>query len=197
MAVTDSFTIAALGPETWDAFDALAQRHHGVWNGCWCTWFITLEAEKDKDRTAESNRALKKRCVEAGTNHSALVFDGERAVAWCEYGTPAELPNMKHRKDYEAGLTRLPDYRVVCFFVDRDYRRQGLAALALRGALDLIAQAGGGVVEAYPHDLEPGKKVSGSFLYSVTRSMFEEAGFTYDRPKGQGNCVMTLTVAPA
>jgi hypothetical protein len=25
--------------------------------------------------------------------HAALVFDGEVAVAWCEYGTPEELPN--------------------------------------------------------------------------------------------------------
>ena len=31
-------------------------------------------------------------------------------------------------------------------------RGQGLAAIALRGAVELIAQAGGGVVEGYPHD---------------------------------------------
>jgi hypothetical protein len=32
------------------------------------------------------------------------VFDGEVAVAWCEYGTPEELPNIYHRKEYEADL---------------------------------------------------------------------------------------------
>lgn len=33
-------TIQPLGPETWDAFAALAERHKGVWGGCWCTWFL-------------------------------------------------------------------------------------------------------------------------------------------------------------
>ena len=42
------------------------------------------------------------------------------------------------------------DYRVTCIFVDRDYRRTGAAGVALRGAIDLIANASGGVVEGYP-----------------------------------------------
>ena len=66
--------------------------------------------------------------------------------------------------------TGCPDYRITCFFVDRKYRRDGVAAVALRGALDLIAQAGGGIVEAYPQDTG-GKKISASFLYSATRSL--------------------------
>ena len=72
----------------------------------------------------------------------------------------------------------------------------GVAAAALRGALDLIAKAGRGV-EGYPHDIPEGKKISSSFLYNATRSVYEQAGFTYERPKdkGKGNCVMTTTIA--
>lgn len=61
--------------------------------------------------------------------------------------------------------------------------------------LDLIAQAGGGIVEAYPQDTA-GKKITASFLYSATRSLFEQAGFTYLRPKGKNHCVMAMMVAP-
>jgi len=139
-------------------------------------------------------RAVKQQLVSEGRAHAALVFDGDVAVAWCQYGTPAELPGINHRKEYEAGLQRLPDYRITCFFVDRKYRRRGVAEVALRGALDLIAQAGGGVVEAYPQDTG-GKKVSATFLYNGTRSLFEQAGFSYDRPKGVHHCVMSKTVA--
>jgi GNAT superfamily N-acetyltransferase len=191
---TDAYTIKGLGPDTWDAFADLAERHNGVWGGCWCTWFHTAYAEKG--HSAEGNRALKKRLVHEGKAHAALVFDGDVAVAWCEYGTPEDLPNIYHRKEYEAELDRLPDYRITCFFVDRRYRRKGVAAVALRGALDLIAQAGGGVVEAYPQDTE-GKKISASFLYNGTRTLFEDAGFRYDRPKGKHHTVMSTTVAPA
>ena len=81
-----------------------------------------------------------------------------------------------------AGLDKAPDYRLTCFFVDRNYRRKGVAAVALRGALDLIAKAGGGVVEAYPQDTLD-KRTSGSFLYNGTRSLFEKAGLSYERSK--------------
>ncbi|HEV2426649.1 MAG TPA: GNAT family N-acetyltransferase [Acidimicrobiales bacterium] len=191
----DNFTIQPLGPRTWDAFATLVERHNGVWGGCWCTWFHTMAADKEREATA--NRALKKRLVEEGRAHAALVFDGDRAVGWCQYGSPAELPNIYHRKEYESTVTRRPDFRITCFFVDRDYRRRGVAQAALRGALTLIARDGGGVVEAYPHQLEEGKRVSASFLYSCTRTMFEEAGFKFDRTKGAKNCVMKKRVSAA
>jgi GNAT superfamily N-acetyltransferase len=191
---TAAYTIKGLRPDTWDAFADLAERHNGVWGGCWCTWFHTTNAEKTHN--AESNRALKERLVHEGKAHAALVFDGDVAIAWCEYGTPQELPNINHRKEYEAALDRLPDFRITCFFVDRRYRRKGVAAIALRGALELIARAGGGVVEAYPQDTD-GKKISASFLYNGTRTLFEEAGFRYDRPKGKNHTVMSTTVPPA
>ncbi|MEO7448446.1 MAG: GNAT family N-acetyltransferase [Humibacillus sp.] len=189
-------TVHALSADTWPAFAALVERHGGIFGGCWCTWFHTVV--KDPDRTYESNRELKCGLVEQGRAHAALVFDGEEAVAWAEYGPPEELPNLHHRAEYEAGLLTPPDYRVTCIFVDRRYRRRGLAALALQGALDFIAEAGGGVVEGYPHDMakQPqGKKMSASFLYNGTRRMYEAAGFTHNRPKGLKNTVMTRTVA--
>lgn len=206
------YTVKPLGPDTWDAFSNLAERHNGVWNGCWCTWFhaaagsggrlVQFDDEAghpacaERGQTPEGNRAIKERLVNEGRAHASLVFDGDIAVGWCEYGTPEELPNIYHRKEYEASLDKLPDYRLTCFFVDRNYRRKGVAAVALRGALDMIAQAGGGVVEAYPQDT-PGKKVSSSFLYNGTRSMFEQAGFSYDRRKGAKHCVMSKTAHQA
>ncbi|CAN5834756.1 hypothetical protein BH24ACT8_BH24ACT8_15470 [soil metagenome] len=134
-----------------------------MWDGCWCTWFHEERAEKGSG--AAGRRDLKHRLVEEGKAHAALVFDGDVAVGWCEYGTPEELPNIYHRAQYEKEQDLVPDYRLTCFFIDRDHRRQGVSAAALHGALDLVAQAGGGVVEGYPRDTE-GKRMSASFLYN-------------------------------
>ena len=183
------YTVKALGPDTWDAFARMAERHNGVFGGCWCTWFHTFQAEKTF--TAEGNRSLKQRLVEEGRAHAALVFDGDEAVAWAEYGAPDELPNIYHRKQYDADLDVVPDYRITCIFVDKRYRRKGLTGVVLQGALDLISQSGGGVVEGYPHDTD-GAKVS--VLYDGTRRLFEQAGFSYVRPKGTKNCVMRKKV---
>jgi len=187
------YEVRPLDVSTWDAFARLAEKHNGVWGGCWCTWFHPPCAERGQ--SSEGNRAIKERLVREGNAHAAMVFDGDVAVAWCQYGSPDELPSIYHLKEYNAGLVKAPDYRLTCFFIDRNYRRKGVAAVALRGALDLIAQAGGGEVEAYPQDTQ-GKRTSGSFLYNGTRSLFEKAGFSYERPKGKNHCVMRKTVLP-
>ncbi|WP_456844517.1 GNAT family N-acetyltransferase [Cellulomonas sp. P5_C6] len=186
-------TIKALEPTTFDDFAALVERNGGMFASCWCVHFHPDCAEKNQ--SAEGNRALKQRLVADGIAHAALVYDGDLAVAWTEYGTPEELPHIQHRKEYLATAERLPDFRVTCIQVERGRRGRGLASVALRGAVELIAQAGGGLVEGYPHDTGGVRKKNSSFLYNGTRTMYERAGFTYDRPKGLGNCVMVREVA--
>ena len=190
-----SYVIKPLTPETWEAFARLNERMGGLFGGCWC---VAFHAERDDHVPGpEGNRAFKKTMVEEGVAHAALVMEGDEALAWAEYGTPEELPDIQHRKEYDATNERHVDYRITCIRVDKARRREGLAEAALRGALELIAAAGGGVVEGYPHDLtEQTKKMSSSFLYNGTRRMYERVGFAYDRPKGMKNCVMTMTVDP-
>lgn len=194
---TAHLTIRPLDASTWPDFAGLVERHSGLFSGCWCTWFHQFP--DPPERKALGNREFKKNLVAAGRTHAALVFDGDEAVAWAQFGAVAELPNIHHRRQWEAETEHRPDYRITCVFVDRRYRQEGLAAVAVRGALSLIALQGGGLVEAYPHDLaekkRAGKKVSSSFLYNATRTMYERLGFTYLRPKGQGNCVMSRQVA--
>ena len=190
----DGYRIEPLGPATWDAFADLAERHNGVWGGCWCLWFHLRP--DPPERKVLGNREFKRHLVEEDRAHAALVFDSDVAIAWAQFGPVAELPNIHHRKEWEQGVVRLPDYRITCLFVDRRYRRKGMAAIAVRGALELIGAAGGGLVESYPHDIPEGKKMSASFLYNATRTMYEQLGFDYQRPKGQGNCVMTKVVEP-
>ncbi|MFF1634283.1 GNAT family N-acetyltransferase [Leifsonia sp. NPDC058248] len=164
-AVVSAYGIRALTSETWDAFAELAARHSGGgMGGCWCTWFhrethSAPGSSSTVPRTADDSRDFKHHLVDTGHAHAALVFDGERAVGWAQFGSPAELPGIAHRKEYLEGVDVLPDYRITCFFVDRAYRRRGVAVAALDGALELIASAGGGTVEAYPQDT-PGAKRS-------------------------------------
>jgi hypothetical protein len=198
--VAGGYEIRALTGETWNAFADLCARHGGAgMGGCWCTWFHrethSAPGSGSGPRTADDSRDYKRYLVETGQAHAAVVFDGETALGWAQYGSPDELPGIAHRREYLEWVEVLPDYRITCFFVDRRSRRSGVAAAALDGALGLIAAAGGGVVEAYPQDT-PGRKTSATFLYSATRSMFERAGFVYLRPKGKNHCIMRKSVGP-
>lgn len=51
------YLVRPLGPDTWDAFGALAERHNGVWGGCWCTYFHpTADIWPEKPRGRDWSR---------------------------------------------------------------------------------------------------------------------------------------------
>jgi GNAT superfamily N-acetyltransferase len=145
VAAVSQYEVRALSSETWGAFADLLERHNGGgFGGCWCTAFHNATSAERRARGGGDLRGYKEQLVREGRAHAAVVFDGEAAVGWCQYGSPEELPGITHRKEVESAGAPLPDYRLGCFFVDRRYRRQGVAAAALDGALELIAEAGGG-----------------------------------------------------
>lgn len=182
------FTAHPLSSATWPEFAALVERHNGVWGGCWCMEFHP-EGKERNDR-----RRQKKECrVRAGTAHAALVFDDRRCVGWCQFGSPSELPRIKHLRAYQEMLVALPDWRITCFFVDKAYRGKGVASLALASALDEIARLGGGTVESYPEDVT-GRRVNASFLYNSRLAMFEHQGFERVRRLGKNHWVMARVV---
>jgi len=170
------FQIRELGPGTWPDFARIMEKHNGVWGGCWC---VAFHVKPDgSNQTAALRRAYKEGLVRANRAHAALVYDGTDVVGWCQFGPPAELPGRM------GGFRKLgavpPDWRITCFFVDRDRRRQGIAEAALAGAIRIIAAKGGGSVDGYPIATR-GKPYSSSFLFGGTESMFAELGF---RPLG-------------
>lgn len=183
-------SIRALDTETWVDFERLVQKHNGVWGGCWCTAFHPKSPERGN--SAEHTKSYKERLVKEGKSHAALVYDGDICVAWCQFGPSEELPNIYHKKEVESKMT-MPDWRVTCIFVDKDYRKKNLSFIALNGALELIEKLGGGIVESYPHDTQ-GKKISNSFLYNGAIQIFERAGFKYEGEKGKNHCIMRKTV---
>ena len=184
-------TTCPLSPSTWDPYAALIEAHQGVWGGCWCMSFHAEGA--NGTQTPAERRALKEAKVRQGTAHAALVFDGAACVGWCQFGPTATLPRIKNRKEYERDLTTLPDWRITCFFVGSSHRHQGVARLALTGAVAQIAALGGGRVEGYPDDTS-GQKTSSSFLWGGTLSNFEDQGFARLRPVGKTRWVVGLTL---
>jgi GNAT superfamily N-acetyltransferase len=187
--MTSRYSIKPLDASTWDAFAALVEANNGIFGGCWCMGF---HPDDDTDTApARSKRERKYERVMAGTAHAALVFDGDECVGWCQFGPPDEVPRIKNRRSYEKELTDPPDWRIACCYVGKGHRRQGVATAALAGALDLIADLGGGIVEGYP---EPADSVPAGFLYHGALSTFQRAGFSEDRQIGKHRWVVTKHV---
>ena len=129
-----------------------------------------------------------------GRAHAAVVFDGDVAVGWCQYGRSDEIaPRNKFKRTYFPGLEVEPCWRITCFFVDRKYRGKKVSSLALEGALQYIAEAGGGSVEAYPEDMTD-RTTNLSFICLGTTAMFERRGFVRQRQVAKYHWVVTKTV---
>jgi GNAT superfamily N-acetyltransferase len=182
--------VKPLDVDTWPGFARLVEDNNGVWGGCWCMGF---HVRLGQDRTAAQNRSEKEQLVREGRAHAALVFDGDRCLGWCQFGSPEELPEVKSRRRYEKELTELPDWRITCFFTGKGLRGRGVADAALGGAVEQIAALGGGLVEGYPEETDD-RTVSGSFLHTGPMAAFERHGFTRSRPISPHRWVVTRGV---
>jgi GNAT superfamily N-acetyltransferase len=186
-----TYTTLPLDASTWPAFAELVERNNGVSGGCWCMGY-----HREYRQAGTSHREVKEHRVRRGHAHAALVLDSDgTAQGWCQYGIPEELPGIKHRHAYDKDAPTRPDWRITCFYVDRKHRGQGVARAALEGALDQIARAGGGLVEAIS-EATTGRETPGRFLLSATVELFEQFGFTRERQVGKHAWIVTSVVAP-
>ncbi|MDX6325782.1 MAG: hypothetical protein QOK15_2136 [Nocardioidaceae bacterium] len=186
-----SYTVQPLDASTWDAFAELVERNNGIFGGCWCIGYHPECGQRGIDY-----RETKEQLVRTGHAHAALVFDEDGlAQGWCQYGDPEELSNIKHQRQYDKDAPPRPDWRITCFYVDKRHRGQGVARAALEGALDHIALAGGGLVEAIP-EVTAGRDAPGRFLFSATVELFEEYGFTRGRQVGKHAWIVSRVLEP-
>ncbi len=195
MTAGAAYTTRPLTPATWPDFASLVEANNGVWGGCWCMGFHPEGV--GRGHTPDENRDAKRRHVAAGTVQQTLVYDGNECVGWCQYGTPADLPNIKNRGAYDKGVVTLPAWRIGCIFTGSRHRGVGVARTALAGTLEAIRAAGGGLVEAYPEQVEDRPAQRGAYLHTGPETLFAEFGFVRDRRIAKWRWVMRLDLTPA
>ena len=187
-----SLAIRPLDASTWDAFAELVERNNGIFGGCWCIGYHPECGNREINY-----RSVKEGRVRSDRAHAALALDEDGAAqGWCQYGSAEELPNIKHKREYDKQPPPVPDWRITCVYVDKKHRGQGIARAALEGALDQIARAGGGLVEAIP-EVTAGREAQGRFLFSATLELFEEYKFTRGNQVGKHAYIMSRVVDPA
>lgn len=91
------YTIRPLDASTWAVFAELAERNNGIFGGCWCMGY-----HPERGQQGISYRTVKQDRVRTGRAHAALVIDEDgSAQRWCQYGSPEELPRIKHKREYD------------------------------------------------------------------------------------------------
>jgi hypothetical protein len=190
-----NYEIKELSSTTWPNFEKLFAKHNGVQGGCWRTFYHRKEGRLlkeglEREKAIALNRKEKEALVKHDRSHGILVYAGDQAVGWCQYGPAKELPRIDSGRNYRK-LDMSEDrgaklWRLTCF------RKKGVARIALKAALDSIQKQGGGMVEAYP----PTSKEGGSWsLWFGTVAMYEREGFKTHAKLGKKHLLMRKTLA--
>jgi GNAT superfamily N-acetyltransferase len=138
-------------------------------SGCFCMYWR---------KRSNGNVALNKRrmasIVRAGREPGLLAYDGDTPIGWV---------SVAPREEFEL-LLRSPQYRprdedngvwaIVCFTIDREVRRHGIASALLEAAVSHAFGRGAKAVEGYPH-------VAKVDDYMGSVQLFERAGFVRAR----------------
>jgi len=101
-----------------------------------------------KGKTPKNRKDEKRKLVSENRSHGIIVYDGMTPVGWCQYGVSEELPRIQTSRTYNKVAPKTNGrsgrlWRVTCFFIDKDYRGKGVAAAALKAALNSIKQETG------------------------------------------------------
>ena len=141
------FEIHPLTPQRWRDFEALFGAH-GAYGGCWCMWWRSTRSEFGK-RRGEGNRRAMKAIVDSGKIPGLLAYLGPEPVGWCSVAPREEFSSLE-RSPVLKRLDDQPVWPIVCFYVAKGFRGQGIAEALIGGALDYVRSRGGSMVEAYP-----------------------------------------------
>jgi len=160
-------------PERWSDFETLFGEK-GACGGCWCMlWRLTrkeFEAHK-----GEGNRRAMQGIVDSGEIPGLLAYSGQRPVAWCSVAPREKFPALERSRVLKK-VDDEPVWSISCFFIHKDFRKQGLGVRILQASTAYVKKQGGRIVEGYP--VEPKKgQTADAFAWTGLASFFRKAGF--------------------
>jgi len=167
------FEIHPLTPQRWRGFETLFGAH-GAYGGCWCMWWRSTRREFEK-RKGEGNRRAMKAIVDSGKPPGLLAYLGTEPVGWCSVAPREEFSSLE-RSPVLKRLDDQPVWSIVCFYVAKGFRGQGIAEALIGGALDYVRSRGGSMVEAYPTPPKEAPLAPVSSFMGLP-AMFIRAGF--------------------
>lgn len=163
------FETRPLTPGTWaDLEELFALPGGSIVRGCWCMFY-----RRSGKGHGDPKQAL---CdlVDAGTVPGLVGYVDGSPVGWISLGPREEYEKLR-RSPVMKPVDDAEVWSVVCTYVARSHRGQGLQHRLLAAGLDFARDNGVRLVEAYPVD-KP-QRSHDDFMFFGSRSLYERAGF--------------------
>ena len=184
-------SFAPLRPERWSDLEKLFGSR-GACGGCWCMYW-KLPRREYEALHGEGTRQALKALVDGGEVPGLLAYADGEPIGWCALGPREKYPPLAHSRVLKP-VDDLAVWSVVCFFVARKQRRQGVMTALLDAAVGHARQQGAKVVEGYP--VAPRKdSIPDIYAYTGTLSAFLKAGFVEVARRSESRPMMRKVLA--
>jgi GNAT superfamily N-acetyltransferase len=188
--------VAPAAAERWPDLERLFGAH-GAYSNCWCMFWRLARTDFNQMKGEERKAMLQSLTLSRQAPGLLAYVDGTVA-GWCSLGRREDFAALERSRTLKRVDDR-PVWSVVCFYVARAYRRQGIAHALLKGAIDYAAAQGAKIIEAYPIDLQTpplqGARLTGCSGYMGIASVFRSLGFRSVARPSETQLIMRYFVA--
>lgn len=169
-----STEIAPLTEERWrDFVDLLGPR--GACGGCWCM-SSRITKQEFAVRKGEKNKRAMHALVKGGRPIGLLAYRDGQAVGWCSVAPRSEFAGLATSR-FARPVDSADAWAITCLYVDKRHRGSGVASELVRAATAHAFARGAECVDAWPHEIERGKRAIDLFVWMGVRPCFDRAGF--------------------
>jgi GNAT superfamily N-acetyltransferase len=171
--VKSKFNFYPVTKENWKDFEKLFGEK-GACAGCWCMYWRMKRKDYDAQRGSGTKRKMKN-LINNGIVPGILAYDSNIPIGWCSVAPREDFQVLENSRVLER-IDDKPVWSVVCFFINKDYRKKGLSVELLNAAKKYVKNNKGKIIEGYP--VEPKKgNTADVFAWTGLAIAFRKAGF--------------------
>jgi len=170
----EQLTFEPLTRKNWGQFVQLFG-NKGACGNCWCMYYRLNKSEFREGKVEDGNKNAMKELVWDNKPAGILGFYDGIPIAWCAFAPREDFKKLEKSRVHK----RIDDkmvWSIPCFFIDKNYRRQGVSVALLKGVIKYARKNGIKIIEAYP-TIPTQEKLPDSFAWIGLYTSFEHAGF--------------------
>jgi len=149
---------------------------------CWCQFHVLANAEAAKTTRDSRPELLRAQVAALGPPRGLIALDGDRPVGWAGVAPRPRLWHVVASRLVAASSPYPAEdasvWAVYCLLVPPRERRQRIATVLLRAAVEHAVAHGASAIEGYPIDTGTRGGVLPPGFSTGSLSMFQAEGFT-------------------
>ncbi|HET9746350.1 MAG TPA: GNAT family N-acetyltransferase [Chitinophagaceae bacterium] len=177
-----------LTASNWKAFETLMGEKGGCGN-CWCMYF-RLPYKTFQENKPDGNKKMMKQLVSKGLPQGLIASLNTEPVGWIALAPREDYMRVENSRVFRR-IDDKPIWSITCFFIKKEFRRQGLSKELIKGAVDFAKKKKIKTLEAYPA-IPYAEKVPHPFLWVGVLSSFINNGFRIVRQHSKSRAMVRI-----